>query len=127
MPKIVNSALILFAHGSRDPEWALPFKKIQRTVKARQPDIAVELAFLETMEPSLAGAIAKLVKAGCKRIKVAPLFLAQGGHLKQDLPKILDAIRAEHPGAEITQLPAIGEVEAILAAISGWLVDAVMH
>ena len=79
------------------------------------------------MEPSLADAIAKLVKTGCTRITVAPLFLAQGGHLKQDLPKILDAIRAEHPGTKITQLPAIGDVDAILDAISDWVVDAAMR
>ena len=48
--------------------------------------------------------------------------MAQGGHLKHDLPKILDAIRAEHRGAEITLLPAIGDVDAILDAISDWLV-----
>jgi sirohydrochlorin cobaltochelatase len=55
---------------------------------------------------------------------VAPLFMAQGGHLKNDLPKILDAIRAEYPGVEITLLPAIGDVQAILDAIAEWLVTA---
>ena len=119
-----QQAIILFAHGARDPEWAQPFKKIQRAVKARRPGIAVELAFLESMEPPLADAIAKLAKAGHKRITVAPLFMAQGGHLKHDLPKILDAIRAEHAGVDITLLPAIGDVDAILDAIAGWLVTA---
>lgn len=119
-----KQAIILFAHGSRDPEWAQPFEIIQRTIKARQPGTAVELAFLEIMEPPLADAIAKLAKSGHRRITVAPLFLAQGGHLKNDLPKILDAIRAEHRGSQITLLPAIGEVDAILDAISDWLVSA---
>ncbi len=124
MMNAASSAIILFAHGARDPEWALPFRKIQRTIKARQPGAAVELAFLETMEPPLDQTVAKLVAAGHKRITVAPLFMAQGGHLKQDLPKILDAIRGEHPGAEIALLPAIGDVDAILDAISDWLVAA---
>jgi len=57
-------------------------------------------------------------------ITVAPLFMAQGGHLKNDLPKILDALRAEHPGVKIELLPAIGDVDAILGAIAGWLVGA---
>jgi sirohydrochlorin cobaltochelatase len=76
------------------------------------------------MEPALADAVAGLVKSGHTRITVAPLFMAQGGHLKNDLPKILDAIRAEHRGTEIALLPAIGEVDAILVAISDWLVSA---
>jgi sirohydrochlorin cobaltochelatase len=64
------------------------------------------------------------VRAGHWQITVAPLFMAQGGHLKQDLPKILDAIRAEHRGAEIALLPAIGDVEPILDAIADWLAAA---
>ena len=87
-----------------------------------QPGAAVELAFLEIMEPPLADAVAKLAKSGHKRITVAPLFLAQGGHMKNDLPKILNAIRAEHRGTDITLLPAIGDVDVILDAISAWLI-----
>ena len=121
---MTSSAIVLFAHGARDPEWAQPFRKIQRAIEARQPGTTVELAFLEIMVPALADAVAGLVKAGHTRITVAPLFMAQGGHLKNDLPKILDAIRAEHRGSEITLLPAIGEVDAILDAISDWLVSA---
>jgi sirohydrochlorin cobaltochelatase len=121
---MTSSAIILFAHGARDPEWAQPFRKIQRAIEARQPATTVELAFLEIMEPALADAVAGLVKAGHTRITVAPLFMAQGGHLKNDLPKILDAIRAQHRGSEIMLLPAIGEVDAILDAISDWLVSA---
>ena len=117
-------AIILFAHGAREPDWAQPFRKIQRAIKARQPGTAVELAFLEIMEPPLADAVAKLVKTGHQRIVVAPLFMAQGGHLKRDLPKILDAIRADHRGAEITLLPAIGDVDTILDAIAEWLATA---
>ena len=125
MPSPPPPAIILFAHGARDPQWAQPFRKIQRSIIKKKPGTAVELAFLEIMEPTLFDAVAGLVKAGHKRITVAPLFMAQGGHLKNDLPKILDAIRAEHRGAEITLLPAIGDVDAILDAVSDWLISAV--
>ena len=123
-PRAISPAIVLFAHGARDPRWAQPLRKIQRAIVRKKPGTAVELAFLEIMEPPLADAIAKLVAAGHKRITVAPLFMAQGGHLKRDLPKILDAIQAEHRGAEITLLPAIGDVDAVLEAISDWLVSA---
>jgi sirohydrochlorin cobaltochelatase len=124
MAHVKSSAIVLFAHGARDPQWAQPFRKIQRSIKAKQPGTTVGLAFLEIMGPPLDQAVARLVKAGHKRITVAPLFMAQGGHLKNDLPKILDAIRAEHRGADITLLPAIGDVDAILDAIADWLVAA---
>ena len=123
-PTRPRPAIVLFAHGSRDPEWAQPFRKIQRMVQARQPGAAVELAFLEIMEPPLAQAVADLIQAGHTHVTVAPLFMAQGAHLKRDLSNILDAIRADNPGMEITLLPAIAEVDAILEAISAWLVGA---
>ena len=120
-------AIILFAHGARDPAWALPFRKIQRTLEAKRPGVAVELAFLELMQPALPEAVAKLARAGHPLITIAPLFMAQGGHLKIDLPKILDTLRAAHPDTTLTLLPAIGDVDAILGAIADWLVGATAH
>ncbi len=120
-------ALVLFAHGARDPQWAEPFKRIQAAVRARRSGAVVELAFLELMQPALADAINKLVADGHRRITVAPLFMAQGGHLRNDLPKLLDSIRAAHAGVEISVLPAVGDVETILNAIADWLVGALPH
>ena len=117
-------AIVLFAHGARDPEWAEPFRRIKHALETKRPGIAVELAFLEFMQPPLAEAVGKLVAAHHRRITVAPLFMAQGGHLKHDLPHILDALRAQHAGVEIALLPAVGDVEAILDAIAQWLLAA---
>ena len=121
------TAIILFAHGARDPAWADPFRKIKRLLEQKKPGVVVELAFLELMDPALADAVAKLANAGHRSITVAPLFMAQGGHLKNDLPKILDALRADHAGTTITLLPAVGDVDAILGAIADWLVGATRH
>jgi sirohydrochlorin cobaltochelatase len=118
------SAIILFAHGARDPEWAQPFRKIQRALEAKRPGVVIELAFLELMQPALPSAVAKLAGAGHRSITIAPLFMAQGGHLKNDLPKILGALREEYPQTTITLLPAIGDVDPVLEAIADWLVSA---
>jgi sirohydrochlorin cobaltochelatase len=118
----MKSALVLFAHGARDAQWSEPFRAIRQAVAARRPDLSVELAFLEQMQPTLGDCVAQLVKAGHTRITVAPLFLAQGGHLKKDLPRLLKELSARHSAAEITVLPPIGEVTELLNAISEWLV-----
>jgi sirohydrochlorin cobaltochelatase len=120
-----DPALILFAHGSRDPDWALPFLHIQRSIQATRKDLIVELAFLESSVPTLEETITRIVGLGRHNITIAPLFMAQGGHLKQDLPRIIKALCADHPGIHITVLPPIGEVPAILDAISGWIVSAI--
>lgn len=118
-----SSALVLFAHGARDAQWSEPFRAVRQAVATRRPDLTVELAFLELMQPALGDCVAQLVKDGHTRITVAPLFLAQGGHLKKDLPRLLKDLSARHGAAEITMLPPIGEVTELLDAISTWLVD----
>ena len=129
VPETVNGAafpaIVLFAHGSRDPQWAQPFRSIQRSIRAKAPGAAVELAFLESMEPPLRDAIAALVAAGHARVVIAPLFMAQGGHLRNDVPNMLGALRADYPEVAIDLLPAIGDVDPLLEAISSWLVSAV--
>jgi sirohydrochlorin cobaltochelatase len=119
-----KQAIILFAHGARDPEWAQPFRRIKELLEARQPGVTVVLAFLEIMQPSLADAVEQLVQAGHQSVTITPLFMAQGGHLKNDVPIILDAIRARHPALELSLLPAIGDVDAVLEAIAAWVVGA---
>jgi sirohydrochlorin cobaltochelatase len=115
------SALVLFAHGSRDPEWAAPFRRVQQRVAAADPKVAVELAFLELMQPSLIEAIDNLVSEGRLHITVAPLFMAQGAHLKRDLKKLITDIQSRHPSVEIALLPAAGEVDEVIDAIGEWL------
>ncbi len=118
-----TSALVLFAHGARDAQWSEPFRAMQQAVADRRRDLTVELAFLEIMKPSLGDCVARLADAGHERIVVAPLFLAQGGHLKKDLPRLLKELEARHPAADISVLPPIGEVTELLNAISDWLVE----
>ena len=118
-----KSALVLFAHGARDAQWSEPFRAMQKAVASRRPDLTVQLAFLEIMQPALPDCVARLAGEGHGRIVIAPLFLAQGGHLKKDLPRLLKELGARHPAADISVLPPIGEVTELLEAISDWLVN----
>ena len=114
-------AIILFAHGARDPEWAAPFGVIQRQLQAARPEVQVELAFQDFMTPTLDAAVAQAAARGAKRAVLVPLFMAQGGHLKQDLPLLVGKIREQHPQLELQLMPAIGDVPEILQAIGDWV------
>lgn len=114
-------AIILFAHGARDPEWAQPFGIIQSQLQAARPDAQVELAFQDFMTPTLETAVAQSAARGARRIVLVPLFMAQGGHLKQDLPLLLAKIREQHPQLELQLMSAIGDAPEILQAISDWV------
>jgi sirohydrochlorin cobaltochelatase len=115
--------IVLFTHGARDPEWARPFEEIRARVRSRRPEYPIELAYLDFMSPTLEEAIDSLAKQGALAITVFPLFMAQGGHLKQDLPRILDAIRAAYPRIPMALEPPIGEVPDVLSAIASWILS----
>ena len=115
-------AIVLFAHGARDPEWAQPFEKMRAYIQTRVTDTPVQLAFLELMQPSLSDAIANLDAQGVQRITLIPMFLARGGHLKNDLPKLIAQIQTQHPNLTLHLSPAIGEVDSILQQLSDWVV-----
>jgi sirohydrochlorin cobaltochelatase len=119
----MKRALVLFAHGARDPKWAAPFERLQQLVQARVPDAAVSLAFLELMSPSLPDLAGQLVGIGCNEITVVPIFLGQGGHLQRDLPLLVERLRADHAGLKVTVAGAAGEDAAVLDAIAAYCVD----
>jgi sirohydrochlorin cobaltochelatase len=116
-----RSALVLFAHGSRDPDWAQPLRAIREKIRRQRPALTVELAYLDLMAPSLPDVLQALAASGKRRIAIAPLFIAQGAHLRQDLAALVAAARARHSDVKIKVLPAIGEVEAVIEAMSIWI------
>jgi sirohydrochlorin cobaltochelatase len=118
-----KSALILFAHGARDPRWAQPFQKLQAIAAAQLPDSQVELAFLELMEPRLATVVEDLVAADCMQISVVPVFLGQGGHVLRDLPPLIEELRLKHPQLQLQVADAVGESPAVLQAIADYCVS----
>ncbi|ARU32468.1 cobalamin biosynthesis protein CbiX [Sulfuriferula sp. AH1] len=115
------NAVILFAHGARDPRWAEPFQRLQQIVAAQQPQSRVMLAYLELMSPGLPDAVAALVAQGIADISIVPLFLGPGAHLREDFPILLDELRQRYPLVSLTVLPALGESDALLHAIAGWI------
>ena len=118
----MKNALILFAHGARDPRWAAPFERLREIAQAELPDTDVSLAFLELMSPRLPEAVAALVQDGCLNVSVVPVFLGQGGHVLRDLPLLVDELRRTFPLLTISVAAAVGEDAAVLAAIARYCV-----
>ena len=111
-------ALVLFAHGARDPRWAEPFEAVAERVRAAAPDLPVVLAYLELMAPTLDEAVDCAVDGGATTVDIVPLFLGTGGHLRHDLPPLVDALRSVHPDVTIRLHAAIGEHAAVSEAMA---------
>lgn len=113
-----HKAIVLFGHGARDPDWAQPMQRAREAVQRDAPEVVVELAFLEFMKPGLVDAIDCLAQGGARHVTVVPMFLAQGGHVKKDLPVLLDEARARHPACEIALVSAVGEADSVIEAMA---------
>ncbi|MDP1692471.1 MAG: CbiX/SirB N-terminal domain-containing protein [Burkholderiaceae bacterium] len=120
---MTKTGLLMFAHGARDTRWAEPFEQVAAAVRAARPAQPVRLAFLEFMAPDIRTAAAELAREGCTRIDVLPLFLGAGGHVRKDLPPLLDELRRRHAGVTLTLHPAVGEAPALMAAMAAIALD----
>ncbi len=114
----MTTAIILFAHGSRDPLWRLPIEAVATEIRRRHPAALVNCAYLELCLPSLPQAADGMVSAGATRIRVFPLFLGVGKHAREDLPLIVEEIRSKHPQVRLELLATAGESAQLTALLA---------
>lgn len=115
----MTSCLVLFAHGSRDPRWRAPFERLAGDLREEADPGDVRLAYLEFVEPSLEEAVRTAVSEGARAIRILPLFLASGVHVREDLPAEVARLRRAHPGVEIELAAPLGEDPWIRDAARG--------
>ena len=115
---MTTQGLILFAHGARDPRWAAPFESVAQQIRQQQPQLQLRLAYLELMTPSLQDAGAELCAAGCRQVDVLPMFLGTGGHLRKDLPPMIERLREVHPSVRWRLHEAVGEQPLVREAMA---------
>ena len=118
MTETVTPAIILLAHGARDPRWGEAFRCVAERVRAAAPDLAVELAYLDHLSPSLEEAVQNVVGQGARLVRVVPLFFGRGGHLREDVPRKVAAIAAGLPGVAIDVTLPAGDDDAVQDALA---------
>ena len=123
---MTEKALILFAHGARDPEWARPVQAVAMRLQKADLDSPVAVAFLEFMSPTLPDVIAEIcsdqIKAGkplsALQIDILPFFIAQGGHLRQEVPDMLKTLGDKYEQLKLRLLPPLGELPSVQEAMA---------
>jgi sirohydrochlorin cobaltochelatase len=116
--------IVLLAQGNRDPGWQGTFEKLLSQLKLHYPSSHCELAYMESCVPLLEHAVLKLASIGCSQVLVVPVLLSSGGHVKNDLPELVEKVRihlkSQFPKLEIVLGAALGESplvqEALIAA-----------
>lgn len=104
-----RTGLILFAHGSRDPQWRAPMEAVAARASTLAPEALVRCAYLELMSPDLPACVADLAAQGVNEITILPMFLGVGRHAREDLPVLVDDLRRNYPAIQFTLRSAIGE------------------
>jgi sirohydrochlorin cobaltochelatase len=113
----LTQGIVLFAHGSRDAQWARPFEQLALSLSRRFSG-PVELAFLDLMPPTLEQAIDALARKGVLSVRVVPVFLGKGGHVGADLPRLAAQAAGKHPTLKVELEPPIGEQATVIEAIA---------
>jgi len=112
------TAVVLFAHGSRDPLWRKPMEAVVEEIRFLAPDMVVSCAFLELMTPNLCESVEALVQDGHRTIRIVPLFLGMGRHAREDLPALCAELRLRYPELQLDLQPALGEQPEMVRAMA---------
>ncbi|MET9214368.1 MULTISPECIES: sirohydrochlorin chelatase [unclassified Nocardia] len=118
-------ALILVAHGSRDPRSAANAAAVRDLVAAQRPDLTVRLAFLDLNAPSVDQVVDAVAAEGCTRAIVVPMLLGSAFHARVDLPGLLDAARRRHPLLQLDQADVLGPDPRLITALCDRIAEAV--
>jgi sirohydrochlorin ferrochelatase len=91
-----RTAVLVLGHGSRRSRANREFEAFVEAFRRRRPHLDVGHAYIELAEPLLDEGLA-LLAARADRVAVLPLFLFAAGHVKDDVPRALEAARRAFP------------------------------
>jgi sirohydrochlorin ferrochelatase len=112
----VKTGIVIFGHGSSVASANDAVRRVAAEAAEAGGFELYETAFLD-VPPLLRDATARLAAQGAQRILVVPYFLTLGIHLQRDLPAMVRAIEAEHPGLVIQVTPPLDGHPALSAMV----------
>ncbi|MEV4612968.1 CbiX/SirB N-terminal domain-containing protein [Kitasatospora sp. NPDC049258] len=109
-------ALLLIAHGSRDPRHAATVEALVDLVRSARPSLEVATAYLDHCAPRIPQVVGRL--DGRAAVAV-PLLLGRAFHARSDIPAALRAAAADLPLADV-----LGPSPLLLDALDRRLAEA---
>lgn len=116
-------ALLVVAHGSRDPRHAATVTALTEKVRSLRPGLRVETAFLDFCAPGVPQVLDRLAAEGVRDVVALPLLLTRAFHAKTDVPTVLDAARALRPWLAVRQADVLGPSDLLTAALERRLAE----
>jgi len=106
--KIMKTALLLIAHGSREPDANNDLHALADELRGTGEYAIVEASFLEFAEPTIEAAGRRCVEQGAERLILLPYFLSAGVHVKRDLQRHREELAAQLPVVEVRLAQPLG-------------------
>lgn len=117
----MTRAVVLFAHGARNPQWSAPLFALRQALTQR--GVVATIGYLELQQPDFAAAIDSLPD-GVTQIDVLPVFWAEAGHVRNELPSLIANAQARHAGLAFRVLPVLSEIPGLIDYLAGFAAGA---
>lgn len=93
--------VLILAHGSRQKSTERTLEQVVDMVRQQLPRTLIELGYMEFSGKNIAAGLAALQRQGADEIVVAPYFLFDGIHIREDIPGEIAAFQQDHPGVRV--------------------------
>lgn len=112
----MKNGILIVGHGSRAIDAQNIFNSIVTKLKQKGYQ-NVKGANMEFASPTINEAVLEFVNEGIFNIKVMPLFLYNGIHIKEDIPEMLEQIKKEHKDLNFEMMSVLGDDDLIIEII----------
>ena len=123
----MTAALVIAAHGTRDPAGQLVAHALTARVAALLPNVDVSVGFIELTQPSVPEALTAALSrcpADDRRVVVVPLMLGTGTHVRRDIPDFIEEVVEQFPQSRIDYAAHLGPDPALFRAVNRRINDA---
>ena len=114
----MKSALLLIAHGSREPEANADLHQVVDEMRRRGTYALVEACFLELAEPDIDTGAAHCVEQGAERVVLVPYFLSAGIHVRRDLTAAQQRLAEQFPQVRFSLAEPLGRHPLLIEVVS---------
>lgn len=123
----VVTGVIVVDHGSRREASNQMLLAATQAFASKSEYSIVEPAHMELAQPDIAAAFDRCVQRGAVRVIVFPYFLSPGRHWSQDIPSLVTAAAAKHPGVSWLVTAPFGLHPGMLAVMNDRIAHCLMH
>ncbi len=123
----MRSAVLLVDHGSRVQLANQLIGQVAEALRARHPDLIIEIAHMEIASPTISEGVARCVAAGAQEITIHPYFLGHGKHTEISIPDRVAEARRDHPDILLRITAPLGLDDRLIDVVESRIAEAQPH